>query len=100
MRGAPGADLGRRVRRPNAHLNLRRLGAIVREYRRDVYGRSSSPLHAGEAGAAPERAREWRATVRAAFEAALGEGYTAVDADREAGPEGVVYYALARGFSL
>lgn len=170
----------------NAHLNLRRLGAIVRDYRRDVYGRSSSPLHAGigtdrlvaewpiaservarrlegaggpgggatpdepgtpgdDAGwpgaapvlnppiiegdavrpgpavevataplvriavpsdiqalkrAHPERAREWRGTVRTAFEAALGEGYTAVDADREAGPDGVIYYALARGFSL
>ncbi|NIP80133.1 MAG: GCN5 family acetyltransferase, partial [Gemmatimonadetes bacterium] len=31
----------------NAHLNLRRLGAVVREYRRNVYGPSSSPLHAG-----------------------------------------------------
>lgn len=31
----------------NAHLNLRRLGAVVREYRRDLYGHSSSPLHAG-----------------------------------------------------
>lgn len=31
----------------NAHLNLRRLGAVAREYRRDVYGRSDSPLHAG-----------------------------------------------------
>ncbi len=31
----------------NAHLNLRRLGAVVREYRRDVYGASDSPLHAG-----------------------------------------------------
>ena len=48
----------------------------------------------------PEAAREWRTTVRAAFEAALADGYTAVDADRETGPEGVVYYVLARGFSL
>jgi predicted GNAT superfamily acetyltransferase len=31
----------------NAHLNLERLGAVVREYRRDVYGTSDSPLHAG-----------------------------------------------------
>lgn len=31
----------------NAYLNLRRLGAIAREYRRDVYGASDSPLHAG-----------------------------------------------------
>ncbi|MDX1674254.1 MAG: hypothetical protein R3314_05560 [Longimicrobiales bacterium] len=31
----------------NAHLNLRRLGAIAYEYRRDLYGRSESPLHAG-----------------------------------------------------
>ena len=31
----------------NAHLNLNRLGAIAREYRRDLYGRSDSPLHAG-----------------------------------------------------
>lgn len=31
----------------NAHLNLRRLGAIAREYRRDMYGVSDSPLHAG-----------------------------------------------------
>lgn len=31
----------------NAHLNLRRLGATTSEYRRDVYGASNSPLHAG-----------------------------------------------------
>lgn len=31
----------------NAHLNLRRLGATTSEYRRDVYGASASPLHAG-----------------------------------------------------
>lgn len=31
----------------NAHINLRRLGAVVREYRRNVYGASDSPLHAG-----------------------------------------------------
>lgn len=31
----------------NAHLNLRRLGATAFEYRRDVYGSSNSPLHAG-----------------------------------------------------
>lgn len=31
----------------NAHLNLRRLAATSREYRRDVYGASDSPLHAG-----------------------------------------------------
>ncbi len=32
---------------PNAHLNFARLGAIVEEYEEDVYGESSSPLHAG-----------------------------------------------------
>jgi predicted GNAT superfamily acetyltransferase len=31
----------------NAYLNLRRLGAIVRIYDRDLYGRSNSPLHHG-----------------------------------------------------
>jgi chorismate synthase len=31
----------------NAHLNLRRLGAISRTYFRDLYGRSNSPLHQG-----------------------------------------------------
>lgn len=31
----------------NAHLNLSRLGAIARTYKRDVYGDSDSPLHAG-----------------------------------------------------
>lgn len=31
----------------NACLNLRRLGATAAEYRRDAYGRSDSPLHAG-----------------------------------------------------
>lgn len=31
----------------NAHLNLRRLGATAAEYRRDAYGASASPLHAG-----------------------------------------------------
>lgn len=29
----------------NAHLNLTRLGATAREYRRDCYGPSTSPLH-------------------------------------------------------
>jgi predicted GNAT superfamily acetyltransferase len=32
---------------PNAHLNLVKLGALVREYHLDVYGPSSSPLHEG-----------------------------------------------------
>lgn len=31
----------------NAHLNFRRLGARSRRYRRDAYGDSESPLHAG-----------------------------------------------------
>lgn len=31
----------------NAYLNLRRLGATAAEYRRDAYGASDSPLHAG-----------------------------------------------------
>jgi predicted GNAT superfamily acetyltransferase len=31
----------------NAYLNLRRLGALTRTYKRDLYGRSDSPLHAG-----------------------------------------------------
>ena len=31
----------------NAHLNFNRLGAISREYVRDVYGASDSPLHRG-----------------------------------------------------
>lgn len=31
----------------NAHLNVTRLGAVVREYRVDMYGESDSPLHQG-----------------------------------------------------
>ena len=31
----------------NAHLNLTRLGAVVREYVRDMYGDTDSPLHRG-----------------------------------------------------
>ncbi len=31
----------------NAHLNLRRLGAIARTYHRDLYGPPDSPLHTG-----------------------------------------------------
>jgi len=31
----------------NAHLNIAKLGAIVRRYRRDFYGLSTSPLHGG-----------------------------------------------------
>lgn len=31
----------------NAHFNLMRLGAIVRRYNPNFYGRTSSPLHAG-----------------------------------------------------
>jgi predicted GNAT superfamily acetyltransferase len=32
---------------PNAHFNLRKLGVVVEEYRENVYGDSSSPLHRG-----------------------------------------------------
>jgi predicted GNAT superfamily acetyltransferase len=31
----------------NAYFNLRRLGAIARTYKRDLYGRSGSPVHEG-----------------------------------------------------
>ncbi len=31
----------------NAHLNFARLGAVCREYRRDLYGAPDSPLHRG-----------------------------------------------------
>lgn len=31
----------------NAHLNFRRLGVVVEEFVRDVYGESASPLHRG-----------------------------------------------------
>lgn len=31
----------------NAHLNFHRLGAVTREYRRDYYGETDSPLHQG-----------------------------------------------------
>lgn len=31
----------------NAHLNFSRLGIVVREYRRDMYGDTDSPLHRG-----------------------------------------------------
>jgi predicted GNAT superfamily acetyltransferase len=31
----------------NAHLNIAKLGAIARRYRRDFYGPSTSPLHGG-----------------------------------------------------
>jgi predicted GNAT superfamily acetyltransferase len=31
----------------NAHLNFMKLGVVVQEYGEDVYGRSGSPLHAG-----------------------------------------------------
>jgi predicted GNAT superfamily acetyltransferase len=31
----------------NAHLNIAKLGAVVRRYRRNFYGASSSPLHGG-----------------------------------------------------
>ena len=31
----------------NAHLNFSRLGIVVREYRRDMYGDTDSPLHKG-----------------------------------------------------
>src|SRR5271168_986024 len=31
----------------NAHFNIERLGAIVRRYTPNLYGRTSSPLHAG-----------------------------------------------------
>jgi predicted GNAT superfamily acetyltransferase len=31
----------------NAHLNVARLGAVIRRYKRNFYGESSSPLHGG-----------------------------------------------------
>ena len=31
----------------NAHLNITRLGAVIREYRVDMYGQTDSPLHRG-----------------------------------------------------
>lgn len=31
----------------NAHLNITRLGAVVREYRENMYGQTDSPLHRG-----------------------------------------------------
>ncbi len=31
----------------NAHLNIARLGIVVREYARDMYGQTDSPLHQG-----------------------------------------------------
>lgn len=35
------------LRLKNAHFNIERLGAIVRHYLSNLYGRTSSPLHAG-----------------------------------------------------
>lgn len=35
------------LRLKNAHFNIERLGAIVRHYIPNLYGRTSSPLHAG-----------------------------------------------------
>jgi len=35
------------LRSPNAHLNLTKLGIVVREYAVDMYGVSDSPLHSG-----------------------------------------------------
>ena len=31
----------------NAHLNINRLGVVIREYRIDMYGQTDSPLHRG-----------------------------------------------------
>jgi len=31
----------------NAHLNIARLGAVIRRYKRNFYGESNSPLHGG-----------------------------------------------------
>jgi predicted GNAT superfamily acetyltransferase len=47
----------------NAFLNLRRLGAVARTYKRDLYGRSASPLHAG-IGTDRLMAEWWIATDR------------------------------------
>ncbi|NIP80037.1 MAG: GNAT family N-acetyltransferase, partial [Gemmatimonadetes bacterium] len=65
----------------NAHLNFRLLGGRSREYRRDVYGSSDSPLHAGigtdrlivEWAMASERVRS-RLEDRGAPEPAAVEG--------------------------
>jgi predicted GNAT superfamily acetyltransferase len=35
------------LRARNAHLNLAKLGAVIREYRRDMYGQTDSRLHQG-----------------------------------------------------
>lgn len=32
---------------PNAHLNVARLGAVIRRYKKNFYGESTSPLHGG-----------------------------------------------------
>ena len=70
----------------NAHLNLRRLGAVVREYVVDAYGDSVSPLHRG---APTDRfvAEWWLRSPR--VEAALGRTEP-VAAVREGAFPGVV----------
>jgi predicted GNAT superfamily acetyltransferase len=45
----------------NAHLNFARLGVVVEEYEEDVYGRSTSPLHAGTP--TDRFVAEWRLTA-------------------------------------
>jgi predicted GNAT superfamily acetyltransferase len=62
----------------NAHLNVRRLGAVVEDYALDVYGDSASPLHRG---APTDRfiAQWWMRSAR--VEAALGGTPAAGEAD-------------------
>ena len=45
----------------NAHFNFAKLGVVVEEYEENIYGESSSPLHAG---APTDRfVAEWRITT-------------------------------------
>jgi predicted GNAT superfamily acetyltransferase len=97
----------------NAFLNFTKLGVVSNVYKRDFYGETSSFLHAlgtdrlwvswmldeprrtvrgtprfieapRDVGSLPrDEALQWRARVRREFEEAFGEGYTAIDFDRE-----------------
>lgn len=65
----------------NAHLNVRRLGCVVETYLENVYGASTSPLHAGSPTdcfiaswhvASPHVARRIEAAVLVARDASVG----------------------------
>jgi predicted GNAT superfamily acetyltransferase len=72
----------------NAHFNIERLGAIVRHYIPNLYGRTSSPLHAGLP--TDRLVAEWWVRSQRVQDVLAGKARpAAVDSERIAIPAGI-----------